>query len=111
MQEEKVVALLTLAGIETHEIKQIPNRYFPLHPHYDEFRNNSPWWVAVTPFGEIEIGKRLNTISINWEDTSFRGIITVDSVKQDDTKIVAHNYAKAVQYLSTLKTHLKLATA
>jgi hypothetical protein len=110
MKEDKILELFKSADIEVQELKKIPNQYFPMHPHYDEFRNDSPWWLVMTPFGIIEIGKRMNKISINWEKTAFRGILTPDKTTQKENKIIVDDYKKATHYLITLNERLKSIT-
>jgi hypothetical protein len=59
--------MFLLAGIEIQGLTQIPNQYWP--ESYVEARQNSPWWVVKTMYGEIVIGWRKKVISIEWSDT------------------------------------------
>lgn len=101
MNEEQARALFVLAGIEVQSIHRIENKYWP--ESYIELRSKSPWWLAQTPVGLIQIGWRKRVISINWENTSVRQVVTADDVTKDDTGVHAWSYIKALEYLTTLR--------
>lgn len=103
MNEEQARALFVLAGIPVTRLHRLENKYWPDNAHYADVRRNSPWWLAVTPFGPIQIGWRKRVISINWEDTPARQVVTADDVTKGDDHVHAWSYAKALEYLTTLR--------
>jgi hypothetical protein len=100
MNEEQARALFLLAGFKATRFHRLENKYWP--DAYVEERRNSPWWLVVTEFGPIEIGWRKRVISIRWEDTPARAILTEDSVTKEETLVHAWSYVKALEYLTTL---------
>lgn len=100
MTAEQVAALFLLAGIKVIKFHQLENKYWP--DAYVEERKRSPWWLAMTPAGPITIGRRKRVISIDWEDTALRTVVTEDAVTKGETYVHAYGYAKAVEYLTTL---------
>jgi len=100
MNEEQVKALFLLAGFNVTRLHRLENKYWP--DAYVELRQKSPWWLAITEFGPIQIGWRKRVISINWEDTPARLEVTEDEVTKDKTGVHAWSYSKALEYLTTL---------
>lgn len=98
--EARVRALFLLAGIEVKKIYQIENPYWP--DAYVEERKRSPWFLVHTPDGMMKIGWRKRVLSINWNDTSIRMLVTADSTTKDLDHVHAWTYAKAVEYLEVL---------
>jgi hypothetical protein len=100
MTLEEVRAIFVLAEIPVKAFHQLANGYWPDSPEYDDIRRSNPWWLAVTEFGLIRIGWRKRVISIEWEDTPVRTIVTKDEVSKDEQMVHAWSHAKAVEYLS-----------
>lgn len=100
MNEEQAKALFLLAGFNVTRLHRLENKYWP--DAYVEQRQKSPWWLAITEFGPIEIGWRKRVISISWEDTPARVEVTQDDVTKTDTLVHAWSYVKALEYLTTL---------
>jgi hypothetical protein len=105
MTESQVRALFLLANIELLNLWQIENKYWP--SAYVEEIKNSPWWLVKTELGIIEIGWRKRVISINWEDTGVKAIVTEDEVTKNETLVHAYSYIKALEYLIALKLAMK----
>jgi hypothetical protein len=103
MTEEQARAIFLLAGIEVKKIHRLENKYWP--EAYVEQRKNSPWWLAMTELGAIEIGWRKRVISINWEDTPIRAVVTESDVTKDDVMAHAYSYSDAVAYLNQWRLH------
>jgi hypothetical protein len=100
MTEEQARALFLLAGFKVSRFHRLENKYWP--EAYIEERRKSPWWLAITEFGPIEIGWRKRVISINWEDTPARVILSEDDVTKEETLVHAWSYVKALEYLTAL---------
>lgn len=100
MNEEQAKALFLLAGFTVSRLHRLENKYWP--DAYVEERRRSPWWLAITEFGPIEIGWRKRVISISWEDTPARVVITENDVTKDLTLVHAYSYVKALEYLTAL---------
>jgi hypothetical protein len=100
MNEEEAKALFLLAGFNVTRFHRLENQYWP--EAYVEERKRSPWWLALTEFGPIKIGWRKRVISINWEDTPSRVLVTEDDVTKEPTLVHAWSYVKALEYLTTL---------
>lgn len=100
MTEDQAKALFLLAGFKATRFHRLENKYWP--DAYVEERRDSPWWLAITEFGPIEIGWRKRVISINWEDTAARVIVTEDNVTKEMTLVHAWSYVKALEYLTAL---------
>ncbi len=105
MNEQQVRALFLLAGLEVLRLHELANDYWP--ESYVELRKASPWWLVETPFGLIKIGWRKRVISIDWTSTPLRKIITPDDVTKSDETVHAWSYAKALEYLTSLRIYLK----
>ena len=104
MKQEQVKGLFALAGIDVLRMWELPNQYWP--DAYVEERKNSPWWLVKTPKGLIEIGWRKRVISIRWDDTPVRRVLTDDDVTKDETMVHAWGYGKALAYLTALAPDL-----
>lgn len=100
MTKEQMQALFLLAGINILAYWELPNNYWP--DSYVELRKNSPWWLVKTTKGMVRIGWRKRVISIHWEDTDIRQVITEDDVTKDETMVHAWSYLKALEYLTKL---------
>lgn len=100
MDKEHMLALFVLAGIEVKHADELPNNYWPRVPEYQELRDESPWWLVQTEFGAIKIGWRKRVISVDWERTSVRAVVTEDEVTKGEDHVHAWTYAKAVEYLT-----------
>jgi len=101
MNEEQAKALFLLAGFKVSRLHRLENKYWP--EAYVEERRGSPWWLAITEFGPIEIGWRKRVISIDWSDTPVRQEVTKDEVTKSDTLVHAWSYVKALEYLTALR--------
>jgi len=108
MEEIKVKALFELANLPIKNVHEIANEYWPKHFDYDEIRRGSPWWLVSTNWGLIKIGWRKRVISISWDDTPIKFIVTADDVTKNETLVHAYSYGKAVDYLTILAARLKL---
>lgn len=107
MTEEKVRALFELANIPVERLHRLENNYWPNTPDYYEVRAKHPWWLVGTEFGVIEIGWRKRVININWGACDYRDEqITPDDVTKSHTNVHAWGYAKAVEYLTSLRRKL-----
>lgn len=109
MDRKTLGALLLLAGIEPVAVHELANKYWPDCDAYAQIRRDNPWWLVLTKAGPVVIGWRKRVISINWEGTTVRAKMTGDDVTSDLTHCHAWGYAKAVQYLQTLKSALDIA--
>jgi hypothetical protein len=98
MTLEQVAGVFALAGIPVTKFHELQNKYWNTYP-----APTGPWWLAMTPYGPIEIGWRKRVISIDWTDTKARVIVTEDQVTKDETCVHAYTYAKCVEYLTKLK--------
>lgn len=68
--------------------------------------NAYPWWFVKVESGWIEIGWRKRVMSINWEHTPARVVVTEDEVTKGDDHVHAYSEAKAIEYLTALSKHL-----
>ncbi len=109
MKRKEVIALFTLAEIPVLNIKALPDgyNYSPDDSRYFETIPNQVWWFVKTSIGWIEIGWRKRVISINWEDTPIRKIITEDNTTKSNTHVHAWNMEDALKYLKGLKEEMK----
>ena len=103
---EEVTSILTLAGLRPDRMWELANSYWPLAPTYDDVR--SPWWLARTSIGLIQLGWRKRVISIDWRECEVRGIVTSDDVTKENYMVHAYSASKAVEYLQRLR---EIATA
>lgn len=103
-------AIFLLAGITVTKWYELPNHYWP--EAYADLRAAHPWQLAMTPHGPIEIGWRKRVISIDWEGTPARLLVTDDKVTKEETLVHAYSYADALAYMQKLSAELRrLATA
>lgn len=102
MTKDEVTSLFTLAKIPILRIWEAANNYWPEHPDYDKERLRDKWWLVKTPRGLVHIGWRKRVISIDWEDTGIKKIVTEDDVTKEETLVHAWSEEKAVEYLKTL---------
>lgn len=110
MERKYLDALLLLAGIEPVGVYEVANGYWGA-PRAGE-PAPAPWWLVLTKAGPVVIGWRKSVISINWADTSVRARMTGDDQTTSDLEYChAWGYAKAVEYLQTLRKALDVATA
>lgn len=107
MTETRVSAFFELAGIPITKMYRLENAYWPDHPDYAERRALNPWWLVMTPYGPIKIGYRKRVISINWEDTPTRVIVTEDNVTKEETLVHAWGTMKCLEYLIALSNALR----
>ncbi|SIT50453.1 hypothetical protein BN2476_830024 [Paraburkholderia piptadeniae] len=106
MTEAETRGLFEVSGFRVERIYRLENQYWPLAPDYDQLRRESPWWLVKTPIGLIMVGWRKRVLSIDWEDTSIRAVVTEDDVTKDQTMVHAYSMAKAVEYLTGLRQAL-----
>jgi len=107
MKLEEVKSLFTLAGIPILATWELMNDYWPRSAvHYHKLIIESPWWLVKTPVGLIKIGWRKRVISIEWEDTPIRKIITEDSVTKNQTMVHAWEMKKVLEYLTALAAEM-----
>lgn len=101
MKEKEVMGLFALAKIPVLGIKALIDGYgySPDDSHYYETLPRCAWWFVKTSVGWIEIGWRKRVISINWEHTIIRKVITTDDVTKSETDVHAYGLAKALEYL------------
>jgi hypothetical protein len=97
----EVESILTLAGLKPSRMWELTNGYWPLAPAYDDVR--CPWWLAQTSIGLIRIGWRKRVLSIEWDATPHRHVVTSDDVTKGETMVHAYSAAKAVEYLTALR--------
>lgn len=93
--------LFEIAGFSDIDFTNIPNEYCS-RPHC------CPDWFSVkTEFGVIKIGWRKRVINIDWSETE-KDLETFfqDEVTKGKYFIHAWEYAKALQYLTTLRKYL-----
>lgn len=100
MTEQQMSAIFLLAGIKVQRAYEIANRYWPDTETYADLRREYPWWLVMTEAGPIVIGWRKRVISIHWEDTEVRAVVTKDDVTKGQTMVHAWSYANAVKYLT-----------
>lgn len=105
--KEQVESILTLAGLKPTRMWELVNCYWPNAPTYDDARK--PWWLAQTEIGLIRIGWRKRVLSIDWEATDHRVIVTEDPVTKQETMVHAWTTSKAVEYLTRLREHAVVA--
>lgn len=107
MNENEMLALFLLAGIDVLASWKLANDYWPDDPEHAQRRNESPWWLVRTKYGMIRLGWRKRVIAIDWKDTALRTkTITRDDVTTTEYMVHAWSYAKAVEYLTTLGQEL-----
>lgn len=100
-QKKEILAVFTLAGIEFDSVYALENRYWPPSPKYHDVR--TPWYLIKTKYGFLEVGWRKNVLSISWDDTKVRALVTTNQVTKNDGLVHAWSYDKAVEYLKEFK--------
>lgn len=95
--------MFDLAGFKVTSITEIPNDYWPRTSLYEQLRAESPWFVVGTTIGAVRIGWRKRVISIEWDSSTYSGIITEDDTTKDQHMVHAWTNADAVKYLSNLR--------
>jgi hypothetical protein len=108
MSEEQARALFLLANIPIIGLHRLENKYWPDVAQYASIRRDSPWWLATTPWGAIQIGWLKRVISISWEETHVRKIITPDDLTKDERMVHAYTLVKALEYLTSLSSLLRI---
>lgn len=99
MTKEQVTGFFILSDIHVHRFWELPNNYWPSPKvdsksdarevnafiSYQMLRLESPWWLAKTDHGLIEIGWRKRVIHIDWSDTGLesRDLSTDDVTKSN----------------------------
>lgn len=102
----EVESMLSLAGLKPSRMWELANGYWPLAPNYDDVRR--PWWLAQTSIGLIEIGRRKRVVSISWEATEVRSIVTEDDTTKGDTMVHVWSTSKGRRRWSTSPACVKL---
>ena len=97
LPEKTVREIFPEAGVIVQSLKRLENGYWG---HLED--GAYPWWFVKTTIGWIEIGWRKRVISVDWEHTSVRKIVTSDDVTKGLTYVHAYSEAKAVEYLKEL---------
>lgn len=97
---EKICATFELANITVKTWFALENCYWPAYPNY--FGLRTPWYLAMTDWGPIKVGWRKRVLSINWETTMIRKIVTEHAVTKSDVMVHAYKYEDAVSYLKEL---------
>lgn len=88
-------ALCLLAGLKLKKMRVLDASY------------RHPGWLLYTEHGEfIRLEWSGQDILIDWSATKFRGLITPDKVPQSDERVQAWGYAKALEYLTELRSML-----
>ncbi|CAK0752665.1 hypothetical protein CCP1ISM_470007 [Azospirillaceae bacterium] len=98
LKESEAKSIFELAGIKVLRIIPILNQYHSGGSGEKQYWH--PWWLVKTDYGLVEIGWRKRVISISWEDTKVRGIVTKDELTKDEAYVHAYSIAKAVEYLT-----------
>lgn len=104
MKESRVRAFFELADIPVSKLHRLENEYWP--DSYVELRQKNPWWLVMTPFGPIKIGNRKRVISIDWEDTPARIVVTEEEVTKGPHYVHAWGAVKCLEYLYRLAQEL-----
>jgi len=85
-------------------VVEIPNRYWPEGPDYDDVRK--PWLRVFTPRGVIVLGWRKRVISIDWSDSALdrdgADVVAKPEVTHDNAMCHAWGYDQAVECLRRL---------
>jgi hypothetical protein len=102
--EEKMLALFSLANIKIHSVWRLPNYYF--ENCEDEvgkhIAKTSPHWLVKTDKGLIRLGWRKRVLEIDWTDTKIEKIVTEDEVTKNEHLVHAYTIPDAVKYLQSL---------
>jgi len=100
LNKEEVLSIFCLAGVDTFNMWELPNQYWP--ESYTKIRAENPWWLVKTNKGLIKIGWRKRVISIDWSDTGIAKIVTEEDVTKNNSMVHAWSYTKAIEYLRDL---------
>lgn len=100
MNEQTVMGIFAVSGIQVLNKWKIENQYWP--DAYKELKEKSPWWLIKTTKGLIEIGWRKRVISIDWSDTGIRKVVTDEDVTKSETMVHARSEEDAICYLKAL---------
>lgn len=114
MKETEVMGLFAVAGIEVLRREALIDGYGyqASDPRLFEHPLRCVWWFIKTKYGWVKIGWRKRVISIEWEDTPIRKIITSDDVTKDQTYVHAWSEEDALKYLKALSCEFsKLSTS
>lgn len=98
----EVAGLFSIAKIPWSAIHAIPNEYWGTIEAYKEIAEKNPWYLVMTPKGNIKIGPRKRVIDIDWSDTNIRKILSSDDVTKETDYIHAWTLDKASEYLNEL---------
>lgn len=99
-----VQAIFERSEIPVLDVYELPNGYWP--PAYEQLRAENPWWLILTPFGLIKIGRRKRVISIDWKRTKLRVEITEDNVTKGLDHVHAYTDENMFKYLKALSFKL-----
>lgn len=99
--ENDIRALFHVAGYTVQHLWELPNPYWPKSDDFDSVR--TPWWLVMTQWGPIRVGRRKRVLAIHWEASSIRGDVTLDEVTKGDDHVHAWSIEKAVEYLVALR--------
>lgn len=115
MTEERCRSIFNLADIKVLNLWELPNGYWPRpyegmsdadYLRYSRWRNESPWWLAKTPYGLIRVGWRKKVIEIDWSDTGASCDVTRDDVTKTGHLVHAWKLEDAITYLRELGRQL-----
>lgn len=112
MDELMIMAFVRMVYEKPLNLKRLPNGYCGDGPHNEcTICKDRPWWeIDFVNVGPIVIGWRKRVIVIDWSKTgsSLVGGITSDDTTRDDTMIHAWGYGKAIEYLITILSLLRM---
>lgn len=98
---EKYLAVLSVAGIKVLADWELPNDYWPDALEYDDVR--TPWWLMLTRYGLLRIGRRKSVDSFDWEATKYRFKVTEDDVTKTETMVHAWSDSKLTEYVTRFR--------
>lgn len=101
--KDRFKSLFVGAGFQITEEYELMNMYWPRNPAYFQMIIDNPWYLFKTQYGYIRVGWRKRVISLNWESTELRTIITEDQTTKDPDMVHAWTYADLSKYLFALK--------
>ena len=94
-------ALFRLAGFEVFTSWELVNQYWPTS---EAPWPTGSWWLVQTDIGLIRVGWRKRVLEIDWTNTGFDADVTTDKVTKEPRIVHAWSNAKAVEYLTELRT-------